>query len=62
MARQQGRRIGSKVKLTPSAGKLYPQLAGKTGRIIKRKILTVGKGLSPAYHSYRISYFMKAGG
>jgi len=56
----QGRRIGSKVKLTPRARRLYPQFAGKLGRIRKREILTRGHGLAPgAYHSYKISYFVR---
>ncbi len=62
MARQQGRRIGSKVKLTPFARTTYPQFAGKVGRIVKRVVLTVSKGLSPAYRSYRIGYFVRFDG
>lgn len=55
-----GRKIGSKVKLTPAARKLYPQYAGKIGRITKREILTPGHGLMrSAYKGYRVSYFVR---
>ena len=54
---KQGRRIGSKVKLTPAARKLYPQFSDKTGRITGREVLTQGHGLARgSYHSYKISY------
>jgi hypothetical protein len=57
---KQGRRAGSKVKLTPAARKLYPDLANRVGTIVKSEILTQGHGLARgAYHSYRISYFVR---
>ena len=59
---KQGRRIGSRVKLTPFGRKLHPRFASKVGRITKREVLTKGHGLSPAYHSYRISYFVRFDG
>ncbi len=58
-----GRRIGSKVKLTPKARKLYPDLAGHVGKITKREILTPGHGLAVgAYKGYRISYYVRFDG
>ncbi len=58
-----GRRIGSKVKLTPSARRIYPQFAGKTGKITKREILTPGHGLARGvYKGYRVSYFVRVEG
>ena len=57
-----GRKIGSKVKLTPFARKLYPQFAGKVGRVTRKVILTKGHGLMPsAYRSvpYKVSYFVR---
>ncbi len=60
---KQGRKIGSRVKLTPRARRLYPQFAGKVGRVTGREVLTQGHGLMRgAYHSYRISYFVQFDG
>jgi len=60
---EQGRKVGSRVKLTPYAWRLYPQFAGKVGRITKREVLTRGHGLlARAYHSYRIAYFVRFAG
>ena len=65
MAIKAGRRIGSRVKLTPAARKLYPQFAGKTGKITGKQILKKGDGLMPsAYRSvpYKVSYFVRFDG
>ncbi len=57
---KQGRRIGSKVRLTPWGRKLHPQFAGRIGKITKREILTRGHGLARgAYRSYKISYLVR---
>ena len=60
-----GRKIGSRVKLTPFARRVYPQLVGKVGRITKKMVLTKGQGLMPsAYRSvpYKLSYFVRFAG
>jgi len=58
-----GRQIGSKVKLTPFARKLYPQFANKTGKIVKREILTHGRGLAyPVSAKYVVSYRVRWNG
>lgn len=55
-----GRRIGSKVKLTPFGKKLYPQWAGKVGKVIKRDILTKGHGLARGLRSpYKVNYWIR---
>lgn len=55
-----GRRIGSKVKLTPFGKKLYPQFAGKVGKVIKRDILTKGHGIASGLQgSYRVAYWIR---
>lgn len=55
-----GRSIGSKVKLTPFARKVYPQFAGKVGRITKKDILTKGHGLARGLRSqYHIGYWVR---
>ena len=59
---KQGRKVGSRVKLTAFGCKLHPDLAGLTGKVTRREVLTRGHGLSPAYHSYRISYFVRFSG
>jgi len=51
-----GRKIGSKVRLTPFSRKLYPQFAHKTGKIVGKEVLTVGKGLTYGQHGYRVAY------
>ncbi len=60
-----GRRIGSRVKLTPFARKLYPQLVGKIGRITNKEILTKGQGLiRSAYRfvPYKVAYYVRFSG
>lgn len=52
-----GRRVGSKVKLTPFGRKLYPQWANKVGKVTKREILSKGKGLAWGQRAkYVVSY------
>ena len=55
-----GRKIGSYVRLTPFARKLYPQDANKLGTITKRVILTHGNGLAYFVKArYQVSYFVR---
>ncbi len=62
MAIKAGRRIGSRVKLTPFGKKLYPQWANKTGKITKKEILTVGHGLAYGQRArYVVSYRVRWG-
>ena len=60
-----GRRIGSRVKLTPFARKLYPEFSSKTGRITGKQVLKKGDGLArSAYQSvpYKLAYFVRFSG
>jgi len=60
-----GRKVGSRVKLTPYAGKIYPRFAGKVGRVTGKQILKKGDGLMPsAYRSvpYKVAYFVRFNG
>lgn len=57
-----GRRIGSRVKLTPAARRYYPQFSGKVGKITGKQILKKGDGLMrSAYRSvpYKLAYFVR---
>ena len=60
MAIKAGRRVGSKVRLTPFGKKVYPQFANKVGRITRKEILTVGHGLARGLKSpYKVSYWIR---
>lgn len=55
-----GRRIGSKVKLTPFARRLYPQFAHKVGKIVGKEVQTIGRGLAYGQRArYKIAYRVK---
>ena len=57
-----GRKVGSRVKLTFLAERLYPQFSGKVGKITGKQILKKGDGLMrSAYRSvpYKIAYFVR---
>ena len=56
MAIKAGRKIGSKVRLTPFSRPLYPRFAHKVGKIAGKEILTVGKGLAYGQRGYRVAY------
>lgn len=60
-----GRRIGSRVKLTPYARKLYPQFSGKVGKITGKQVLKKGDGLMPSVYrsvAYKLAYFVRFSG
>lgn len=60
MALKAGRRIGSKVQLTTIGKTVYPQWAGKVGRITRKEILTVGHGLARGQRArYAVSYWVR---
>ena len=62
MAKTVGRRVGSKVKLTAFGRKLYPQWKEMIGKITKREILTVGRGLAWGQRArYVVSYRVRWG-
>jgi len=60
-----GRKVGSRVKLTPIAMRYYLQFSGKTGKITGKQILKKGDGLMrSAYQSvpYKLAYFVRFSG
>jgi hypothetical protein len=60
MAIKAGRRIGSKVKLSPFGAKLYPQWKGYTGKIVRKEVQTVGHGLAYGQRAkYVIGYWVR---
>jgi len=57
-----GRKVGSKVKLTSWARKIYPQFVGKVGVVRGKEILTKGHGLMrSAYRNvpYKLNYWVR---
>lgn len=63
MPKHAGRRVGSKVKLTPFARRIYPQFHGKIGRIVAREIHTQGHGMMRVFGGkgarYTIAYYIR---
>ena len=58
-----GRRVGSKVRLTASSKRVYPQFANKVGQIREKEILTVGDGLAYGQRArYNINYRVRWAG